>query len=82
MGKKNWRSELEKVIDENLNELVKETKEYDNAISLAKDKGKAQLWVALAIINHKLNVIIAQKEYKNKIPKEELQDILKTLEKL
>ena len=83
MAKINWRLELEKVIDENLNELIKETKEYDGAIRLAEDKSKAQIWVALAIINYKLNVLMNdKKDYKSKIPKEELNDILKTLEKL
>lgn len=82
MAKQNWRFELEQVIEQNMNELIKETKEYDHAISLSKDKGKAQLWVALAIINHKLNTILAEKEYTNKIPKKELKDILNTLEKL
>lgn len=85
MKKNNWRKDLEPVIENYLNELIKETKEYNYAISKSSDKGKAQLWVALAIINGKLNNILNQnkdKEYKNKIPKEELNKIVQTLEKL
>jgi hypothetical protein len=83
MSKQNWRDDLELVIEQNLNELIKETKEYDYAIKKSKDKGKAQLWVTLAIINNKLNNLnVEKKEYKKKIPKEELNNILDTLEKL
>lgn len=82
MADKNWREDLDLVIEQNLNELVKETKEYDFAIKEAKNKSKAQIWVALAIINNKLNQIITKKNYKKKIPKEELKKIIKTLEKL
>ena len=83
MTNNKWRDDLEHVIEQNLNELIKETKEYDHAIRQAKDKSKAQLWVALAIINHKLNQLnVENKDYKKKIPKEELNNILDTLEKL
>lgn len=78
-----WRENLEKVVEQNLNELVRETKEYDSAIREAKDKSKAQLWVALAIINNKINqILIKDKKYNKKIPKEELDNIIDTLEKL
>lgn len=79
---KKWREELDLLIEQNLNELIKETKEYDYAISKSKDKSKAQIWIALAIINSKLNSVLAKKEYKKKIPKEEMDRILDTLEKL
>jgi len=85
MGKKNWRSNLDNVIEENLNELIKETKEYDYAIKKSKDKSKAQVWVALAIINSKLNKNLLNSKsnsYENKLTKEELDKILKTLETL
>jgi hypothetical protein len=85
MSKQNWRKELDPVINTYLNNLVKETKEYNYAISKSKDKSKAQLWIAMAILNNKLNNIIYDKkinDYKNKIPKEELNKIVETLEKL
>jgi hypothetical protein len=83
MNDKDWREDLEKVVEQNLNELVKETKEYDSAIRRSKDKSKAQLWVALAIINNKLNNLkIKDKKYESKMPKEEIENILDTLEKL
>lgn len=83
MSKRDWRSDLDLVINENLKELIRETKQYNSAISKAKDKSKAQLWVALAILNNKLNHITYEKKgYDKKIPDEELSKILKTLEKL
>ncbi len=78
-----WRNDLDNLIENNLNELIKETKEYDYAISKAGDRGKAQLWVALAIINNKLNqILINEKKYDKKLSKKELDKILKTLESL
>ncbi len=77
-----WRKELDILIDKNISELLKETKEYDYAISKAKNKSKAQMWIALGIINHKLNLILNEKEYKKKLKKEEVEDILNKLEKL
>lgn len=83
MADSNWRKNLDLLTEENLRELLRETKDYDYAISKAKDKGKAQLWVALAIINNKLNSLnIEKKEYERKIPKEEMDDIIEKLEKL
>ena len=83
MSDKKWRNKLELLVEENLNELLKETKEYNYAISKAKDKGKAQIWIALALLNHKINSInIDKKDYQKKIPKDEMADIIEKLEKL
>jgi hypothetical protein len=83
MSKQNWRDEVDLIIEKNLNELIKETKEYDYALSKAKDKSKAQIWLALALLNHKINQLkIEDKKYEKKISEEELDKILKTLEKL
>lgn len=82
MKQQNWREELDLIIEQNLNELIKETKEHDYAIKKSKDKSKAQIWVAMALLNHKINQLSIQKEYQNKISKEELDNILKTLEKM
>lgn len=83
MRKQDWRDELDLIVNESLNELIKETKEYNFAISESKDKSKAQIWVALAILNNKINQLsIGEKNYDKKIPDDELSKILKTLEKL
>lgn len=83
MKKENWRNKIDLVLEQNLNELIKETKQYDYAIKKADDRGKAQMWVALALINNKLNqVLLNDKKTGRKIPKDELKDILETLEKL
>ncbi len=83
MAQQSWRYDLDLLIEQNLAELIKETKNYDFAIQKAKDKSKAQMWVALAIINNKLNKLMIEKEeYNTKIPKEELNTIIETLEKL
>ena len=84
MGDRNWRDKLDLVVEQNLNELINETKEFDYAISSAKDKSKAQMWVALAIINRKLNDLSLENTGKNasRIPKDEMSKILKTLETL
>lgn len=83
MTKSSWRDDLERVVEQNLNEILKETKEYDYAIKNSNDKSKAQIWVALALLNHKINQLnVLKKDYKSKIPKEELNKILDTLEKL
>lgn len=83
MGDSKWRYDLDLLIEENIRELIRETKEYDDAILRSRNKGKAQIWVALAILNHKINKLdIEKKSYETKIPKDELSKILKTLESL
>lgn len=83
MTDSDWRLDLERVVEQNLGELIRETKEYDYAIKRAKDKSKAQIWVALAILNHKINQQnVMKKGYESKIPRDELTKILETLEKL
>jgi hypothetical protein len=85
MSDNNWRNGLDMLINKHLSELIKETKEYDYAISQAKDKSKAQIWVALALLRHQINQIGIKEETKKakkKLSKEELNKILNTLEKL
>ncbi len=79
----NWRKELDSKLEHDLNMLLKETKDYSYAIEKSKDKSKAQIWVALALINSKLNVLIQESSKKGpKLKKHELDSIVKTLEKL
>lgn len=83
MKDNNWRLDLDLLIEQNLNDLIKETKEYDYAIKKSTDKSKAQIWIALAIINNKLNrLLVKEKTYEKKLSKDELNKILNTLEKL
>lgn len=82
MADKKWRKNLDNVIEQNLNELIKETKEFDYAIFKSKNKSKAQIWIALALINNKLNNILNEKKYKKKLTNNELNSIIKTLENL
>jgi len=72
-----------KISDKNLSELITETKEFDYAICRARNKSKAQMWVALSIINSKLNkLLLEEKKTKPKFEKKEVENILNTLEKL
>ncbi len=78
-----WRKELDLLIESRLNELIKETKNYDDAIRLSDDKGKAQIWVALAVLYDKIKRLeSALKNTDRRIPSEELDKILKIIEKL
>lgn len=78
-----WRDDLDLIVDKSLNELILETKEFDYAIKKSKNKSKAQLWTALALINMKLNKILHEKQdYQKKLSTEEINSIVSTLEKL
>lgn len=83
MKDNNWRQHLDLMLEQSLKDLILETKEYDYAIKQSKDRSKAQIWVALALINQKLNLLLPEstKESK-KIPKDELNKLLKTIENL
>ena len=83
MNKTNWRDELDLVVEQNLKELINESKKFDHAIRESNNPSKAQIWVALAIMNEKINKLDIKKRASNsKIPKKELDKILKTLENL
>lgn len=83
MKSKNQRKDIDLVVEENIKELIRETKQYDEYIKSSKNPGKAQIWVALAILNNKLNNIeIKKNESGKRIPEKELNKILKTLESL
>ncbi|MFW5704632.1 MAG: hypothetical protein ACOCXG_02200 [Nanoarchaeota archaeon] len=78
-----WRGELDLLINKHLGNLINETKEFDYAISLAKDKSKAQMWVAMAILNYKVEKLLTEKnEKKPKLPKDEVDRIVKALESM
>ncbi len=82
MVQQNWRKELTLDIEESLTQLLRETKEFDSGIKQAGDKSKAQIWVAMAILNNKLNQLIdnsGQKKEK-KLSEKDLKKLLKALE--
>lgn len=83
MAKNVWRKELDNSLNSYVEELVKKTKRYDSAISLADDKAKAQIWVALALLSQKLHTIeLLLTKSDKKLSKEELKKIMKALEQL
>ena len=46
-------------------EDIKETKEYDSSIRNSNKPWKAQIWTAMALLNHKINTLsIENKKYK------------------
>jgi len=50
----NWRKGLSKDLQYHIERVILESYSHKYAIEQAKDKGKAQLWVALAILNKKI----------------------------
>lgn len=50
----NWRNCLNKELKYYLEKLIFESFSHRPALDMASDKGKAQLWVALAILNKRL----------------------------
>ena len=79
----NWKSELDPVIKDYLNNLLKEVAEYKKAYSKAKDISRAQIWVALALLYRKITVLEATiNEIKDRLFNETEKDKLeKTLKK-
>lgn len=51
----NWRNYLNRELKYYLEKLILESFSHRPALELAPDKGKAQLWVALAILNKRLS---------------------------
>lgn len=83
MADKKWRKNLDLLVDKSLNDLIMETKEFEYAIKESKNKSKAQIWTALALINLKLNKILQEKKtYEKKLTQTEIEEIVSTLEKL
>ena len=81
MADNKWRNKLDSVVEQNLKELVKETKEFDYAIKSSSNKSKAQMWVAMALINSKLNRILLEgQKTPPKLSEADREEILKTLE--
>lgn len=78
-----WRKNLDMLINTRLNEILKETKNFDYAISKSKDKSKAQIWIAIALLFDQIKKLETNKKTANKnLSDKEMNKILKIIEKL
>ncbi len=68
-----WRENLDKNLRPYVERLIKESFEYKKVFDSAKDKGKAQLWIALAILSKQIYDIKLELKYIERT----LQDISK-----
>ncbi|MEM0379239.1 MAG: hypothetical protein QW038_02555 [Nanopusillaceae archaeon] len=79
-----WKKDLDPVIRDFLNTLLKEVEEHKNAYLKAEDPATAQIWTAIAIIYRKLSYLeseilrISDKIKENEL-KNKLEDSLKKL---
>ncbi|HIP66868.1 MAG TPA: hypothetical protein EYH09_01975 [Candidatus Nanopusillus sp.] len=78
-----WKTNLDPLIRDYLNQLLKEVIKYRAAYSKAKDISKAQIWVALALLYREIILIkSAIEEIREKLyDEEEKSKIEKTLKK-
>ena len=78
-----WKTNLDPLIRDYLNQLLKEVIKYRAAYSKAKDISKAQIWVALALLYRGIILIkSAIEEIREKLyDEEEKSKIEKTLKK-
>ncbi|MGB9707854.1 MAG: hypothetical protein ACPLXC_00800 [Candidatus Pacearchaeota archaeon] len=58
-----WRKGLSKELRYHLEKIILESYSHKHAITHAKDKGKAQLWVALAILQKKITELELKTAY-------------------
>jgi hypothetical protein len=85
MNKEHWRKNLDKELNKSISTVIKETKKYSKQIESAKDPGKAQIWVALGLLQQKIEEITpknTKKKTEKKLSKKEVDSIIKTLETL
>ncbi|MCL6500595.1 MAG: hypothetical protein K6T16_00990 [Candidatus Pacearchaeota archaeon] len=66
MGKVNWRENLSKELKYYMDRLILESFSQKRALDLAPEKGRAQLWVALALLNRRLTDIELKTAYLEK----------------
>ncbi|MBL7147481.1 MAG: hypothetical protein ISS82_01510 [Nanoarchaeota archaeon] len=71
---KSWREKVDPIIKNHLEAQIKETLQHKDAYNQSKDKGKAQLWVAVAnlskqIINLELKIKYIENVLKDMILK-------------
>ena len=78
-----WKTNLDPLIKDYLDQLLREVIKYRVAYSKAKDISKAQIWVALALLYREINLLKSTiEEIKEKLYNEdEKSKIEKTLKK-
>lgn len=69
---KSWREYVDLIIKDHLEAQVKQTLQYKDAYNKAHDKGKAQLWVAIANLSKQIITL----ELKTKYIENVLKDII------
>ena len=89
---KQWRDKVDPIIKNHLEAQVKQTLQHKDAYTQAKDKGKAQLWVAVANLSKQIisleiktkyienvlkDMIIKINELKEQKPEVILKEVLK-----
>jgi len=75
---KNWRDKVDPIIKNHLEAQVKQTLQHKDAYNQAKDKGKAQLWVAVSNLSKQ----IVSLEIKTKYLENVLKDIVTNIKEL
>lgn len=78
-----WKTNLDPLIKDYLDQLLKEVIKYRTAYSKATDISKAQIWVALALLYREINLLKSTiEEIREKLyDEEEKSKIEKTLKK-
>ena len=76
-----WRHYLDKNLKPYIERLIIESSSYKEIYGLAKDKGKAQLWIALAILYRQINSIELKLDYLEKTLQDTAGLKIKTKEK-
>ena len=57
-----WKTDLDPILQEYLNDLLKEVVKYRKAYSKSRDVGKSQIWVALALLYREIGLIKSEIE--------------------
>ncbi len=57
-----WKQELDPILKDYLNSILKEVIKNRDAYSKAKDKKIAQLWIAIALLYREINLLRAEIE--------------------
>ena len=75
---RSWREKVDPIIKNYLEAQVKETLQYKDSYNVAKDKGKAQLWIAVANLSKQIMSV----EMKTKYIENVLKDMMVKLSEL
>ena len=76
-----WKEDLDPILKDYLNQLLKEVLKY-KAYKKAFDVGRAQIWVALALLYREIILLKSTiEEIKSKLHNEDKEKLEKTLKK-